>query len=215
MSYTGNLTYADEQELDVAHPDYVPLADRRRPAFRPDPAVITFARLDDGEWGIKGVGLVGGDVVTVTKKDGTTVERVVGEVVKTRDGYDYATIVQVPREVTVEVGVPTAQVPDGRYAVHNDDQSVNDIAFYEVENVTEGKWAGWTFVRQIVGPSERKLSQKQGRAILAKVTALGLRESLQLFGQNTEKCGVCNRNLTNKESREYGIGPDCRAKHGY
>jgi hypothetical protein len=214
MSYTGNLTYADERNFGVEHPDYVPLADRRRPAFRPDPAVITFARLDDGEWGIKGVVLVGGDVVTVTKKDGTTVERVVGEVVKTRDGYDYATIVQVPREVTVEVGVPTAQVPDGRYAVHNDDQSVNDIAFYEVENVTEGKWQGWTFVRQIVGGDEQKLSQKQGRTILAKIVALGVVESFQLYGRSTEVCGVCNTNLTNKESREYGIGPKCRKKFG-
>ena len=214
MSYTGNLTYADEQELDVAHPDYVPLAERRRPAFRPDPAVITFARLDDGEWGIKGVGLVSGDVVTVTKKDDTTVERVVGEVVKTRDGYDYATIVQVPREVTVEVKVPTAQVPDGRYAVYNDDQSVNDIAFYLVENVTEGKWQGWTFVRQIVGGDEQKLSQRQGRTILAKIVALGVVEASQLFGRNTQKCGVCNTNLTKKESREYGIGPKCREKFG-
>lgn len=214
MSYTGNLTYADERNFGVAHPDYVPLAERRRPAFRPDPAVITFARLDDGEWGIKGVGLVSGDVVTVTKKDDTTVERVVGEVVKTRDGYDYATIVQVPREVTVEVKVPTAQVPDGRYAVYNDDQSVNDIAFYLVENVTEGKWQGWTFVRQIVGGDEQKLSQKQGRTILAKIVALGVVESFQLYGRSTEVCGVCNTNLTNKESREYGIGPKCRKKFG-
>lgn len=218
MSYTGiHSTYWDEQQIDVAHPDYVPLADRRRPAFQPDPAVITFARLDDGEWGIKGVSLTPGDVVTVTKKVGDPVERVVGEVVKTKAGYDYATIVEVPRtvtaKVTAEVEPPAVAIPDGRYAVYNDDQSVNDIAFYEVENVTKtGKWEGWTFVRQIVGGDEQRLSQKQGKAILAKIAAAGVVESFQLYGRSTQKCGVCNTNLTNKESREYGIGPICREK---
>ena len=222
MSYIGNhSTYWDEREIDVADPDYVPLADRRpapRPAFRPDPEKVTFTRLDDGEWGIRGVGLTPGDVVTVTKKDDTTVERVVGEVVKVRNGFDYATVVNAPRtvtvEVTAEVEAPAAAVvPDGRYAVHNDDQSVNDIAFYVVENVTKrGKWQGWTFVRQIVGPDEQRLSQRQGRAILAKIAAAGVVESSQLYGRSTRRCGVCGTNLTNKESREYGIGPKCREK---
>ena len=184
-------------------------------------AAITWAKLDDGSWGIKGTGLVSGATVTVTKKTGETSEVVVGKVSEGKDGGDdLATIVRTPRitaEVVAEVTVPAtpaAVVPDGRYAVYNDDQSVNDIAFYKVDNVTEGKWEGFTFVKQIVGPDEQKLSQKQGKAILAKIVAMGLREASQLFGQSTQKCGVCNTNLTNKISREYGIGPDCRAKYG-
>jgi hypothetical protein len=227
MSYTGNLTRADEQELDVAHPDYVPLAERRdqwRAAQRAAQAdVISWAKLPDGSWGIRGLNLVAGDVVTVTKRTGETSEVTVGEVTpkNARSAYDFATVARTPRvtaEVTVEVTVPASAAPDvpsGRYAVYNDDQSVNDIAFYKVDNVTEGKWEGFTFVKQIVGPDEQKVGQKQGNAILAKIAAMGVVESFQLYGRTIEKCGVCNIRLTNKESREYGIGPDCRAKHGY
>jgi hypothetical protein len=216
MSYTGNLTYADERNFGVEHPDYVPLSERRdqwRAAQAVD--VISWAKLPDGSWGIRGLNLVAGDVVTVTKRTGETSEVTVGEVTpkNARSAYDFATVARTPK-VVVEVTVPAADVPDGRYAVYNDDQSVNDIAFYLVENVTEGKWDGWTFVRQIVGGDEQKLSQKQGRTILAKIVALGVVESFQLYGRSTEVCGVCNTNLTNKESREYGIGPKCRKKFG-
>jgi hypothetical protein len=215
MSYTGNLTRADEQELDVAHPDYVPLAERRdrwRAAARAaqaDDAPVTDNRA-------KFVRDLLDERAVPAEAAARLIARLAVKAVTNGEARGYINWLKSrPRTAPVADAQAAPAVPDGRYAVHNDDQSVNDIAFYEVENVTEGKWAGWTFVRQIVGPDERKLSQKQGRAILAKVTALGLRESLQLFGQNTEKCGVCNRNLTNKESREYGIGPDCRAKHGY
>lgn len=225
------------QDPDVAHYGYGGEPVYYVPAPRPaaDEVPVSFARLADGSWGIRGIGLVSGTTVTVTKRSGETTEVVVGEVTpadpystdrRIRSAYDLATIARTPRpqrEVTVEVTVevPAADaadvvtVPDGRYAVYNDDQSVNDIGFYKVENVTTGDWAGWTFVKQVVGPEERKLSQKQGRRILAKINAFGQREASQLFGQNTQKCGVCNTNLTNKESREYGIGPDCRAKHGW
>lgn len=231
------MTSTRQRDPNISHYGYggepVYFAPDRKPAPRHED-LVSFAKLPDGSWGIRGLGLVSGSTVTVTKRNGETSEVVVGEVTKadpystdrrTRSAYDLATFTHAPRpEVTrvvtaeVEVQAPAADgvvVPDGRYAVYNDDQSVNDIGFYKVENVTEGNWAGWTFVKQIVGPDERKLSQKQGRRILAKINALGQREASQLFGHNTHKCGVCNTNLTNKESREYGIGPDCRAKYGW
>lgn len=221
-SYTrevNGVRFTSTRDADISHYGYGGEPVYYAPAV-PRTDKITFARLEDDTWGLKGVGLVSGATVTVTKKGGDTVERVVGEV-ETKDGYDYATIAvapQVQRVVTAEVTVPasqTAVVPDGRYAVYNDNQSVNDIAFYKVDNVIEGNWAGFTFVKQIVGPDEQKVGQKQGRAILAKIAAMGVVESFQLYGRTIEKCGVCNRRLTNKESREYGIGPDCRAKYGY
>lgn len=210
MSYTGNLSYADEQQLDVAHPDYVPLAHRRdqeRAAARAaqaDDAPVTDNRA-------KFVRDLLDERVVPADAAARLLARLAAKAVTNGEARGY--IEWLKNRPKVQQA--TATVPDGHYAVYNDDQSVNDIAFYKVDNVTEGKWEGFTFVRQIVGPDERKLGQKQGRAILAKIAALGVAESFRLYGQSTEKCGVCNRNLTNKESREYGIGPDCRAKYGY
>ena len=225
----NGVRFTRQVNADISHYGYggEPVYYAPAPA-RTTTADITFSKLSDGSWGIKGVSLIEGATVTVTKKDGTTSEVIVGkiavdgsgQVITDREGRVTASIARAPRvttQVVAEVTVETtiAAVPDGRYAVYNDDQSVNDIAFYKVENVTEGKWDGFTFVKQIVGPDEQRLSQKQGKAILAKITAFGLREASQLFGHSTRKCGVCNINLTNKDSREYGIGPDCRAKYGW
>lgn len=181
----------------------------------------TFKKLPDGTWGIQGPDLVPGDVVTVSKANGETKDVVVGEVMPyvTGFGNNVATIAATPRvmvtaEVTAEIAAEVV-VPDGRYAVYNDDQSVNDIAFYKVENVTEGRWAGWTFVKQIVGGDEQKLSQRQGKAITAKIAAFGLCQASELYGKSTQRCGVCNTNLTNKDSRERGIGPVCAANNGW
>lgn len=212
----NGVRHTRQVDADISHYGYGGEPVYYAPAPRRDPAEVNWARLDDGSWGIKGASLTPGDVVTVTKRSGETSEVTVGEVVKTDKGFDFATVARAPRQVTVEVTaeveVPAAPVPDGRYAVYNDDQSVNDIAFYKVDNVATGKWAGFTFVRQIVGPDEQRLSQRQGRAILAKIAAAGVTESFQLYGRSTQVCGVCGTNLTNKESREYGIGPVCREK---
>lgn len=121
---------------------------------------------------------------------------------KTRENYDHS-------------GIPSAEVvPAGRYAVYNEDQTVNDIAFYKVDRPTEGRWAGRVFVKQIVGPEERRLSWANTKAILAKIAVDPAAASI-LYGQNTEHCGVCHTRLTRKESRERGIGPDCAKKYGW
>jgi len=208
MSYTGNLSWADEQNVDVAHPDYVPLADR----YRRERAASRAAQADDApvtENRAKFVRDLLDERVVPAEAAARLLARLAVNAVTNGEARTYI------EWLKKQDRLPVAEVPDGRYAVHNDDQSVNDIAFYKVENVTEGRWAGWTFVKQIVGPNEQNLSKGQARRILAKITAMGLRESSQLFGRSTEKCGVCNTNLTNQESREYGIGPNCRAKLGW
>jgi hypothetical protein len=106
-------------------------------------------------------------------------------------------------------------VPAGRYAVFNDDQSVNDIAFYKVDRPDTGKWAGYVFVKQIVGPDEQRLSKANTAAVLNKIAAEGADVASARFGHETRKCGVCNTNLTNKASRERGIGPDCAKNMGW
>ncbi|AGT12782.1 hypothetical protein PHELEMICH_45 [Mycobacterium phage Phelemich] len=106
-------------------------------------------------------------------------------------------------------------VPAGRYAIETTDGAINSLAFYKVDRPTEGKWAGRVFVKLEVGGDEQRLSQKQGLGIIAKIAAAGAAQASARYGREIGRCGVCSTRLTNDESRAYGIGPDCRKKHGW
>jgi hypothetical protein len=191
---------------------------------------VTFAKLADGSWGVRGLNLVSGTTVTVVKRNGETSEVVVGEVTpadpyttnsRVRSAYDLATIARAPRptrevvaEVTVEVPV-VETVPAGRYAVATEDGAVNTLAFYKVDRPTEGKWAGYVFVKLMRSDEEVRLSRAAGATVLAKIAAVGAKEASAAYGREIGSCGVCSRTLTNDDSREIGIGPDCRARLGW
>ncbi|URC18151.1 hypothetical protein SEA_ZENTENO07_50 [Mycobacterium phage Zenteno07] len=116
---------------------------------------------------------------------------------------------------TVEAPAADVEVPAGRYALELEDSTVgNDLAFYKVDRPTEGKWAGRVFVNQIVGPEERAVRGKAAATILARIAADPAAASIR-YGHAVQKCGVCHTRLTNKVSREAGIGPDCRKKYGW
>lgn len=105
-------------------------------------------------------------------------------------------------------------VPAGSYAVETDDGAINTLAFYRVDRPEEGKWAGWTFVKHVVGDTEQRLSHAASRAVLAKIAADPAAASMA-YGKEIGCCGACGRTLTNDDSREAGIGPVCRAKNGW
>lgn len=106
-------------------------------------------------------------------------------------------------------------VVEGRYAIPTEDGAINELAFYKVDRPTEGRWAGYVFVKRLVGPEEQRLSQKQGAAILAKIGEFGAEKASKLYGKEIGHCGVCGRRLTNDESREAGIGPVCAQGLGW
>ena len=121
------------------------------------------------------------------------------------------------REVTAE-GVRSFMsdtVPAGRYAIDTQVHAVNGTAFYRVDRPTEGKWAGRVFVKQLIGPEEQRLSQKQGGAIIAAIARVGAEAAAARYGHEIGECGLCGRRLTNDESRARGIGPICAAKAGW
>lgn len=111
--------------------------------------------------------------------------------------------------------VTTVDVPAGRYAVETNEGAVNTLAFYKVDRPTEGRWAGYVFVKHIVSDGEQRLSQAAGKAILAKITEVGAEVASARYGHEIGECGVCGRTLTNDESRARGIGPVCAAKSGW
>ena len=107
---------------------------------------------------------------------------------------------------------PAVDVPAGRYAVATEDGATNALAFYKVDRPTEGRWAGYTFVKLIVSDDEQRLSRAASQAVLAKIAEAGPAEASALYGHEIGSCGVCGRTLTNDESRARGIGPVCAAR---
>jgi hypothetical protein len=130
------------------------------------------------------------------------------------------------REAKVRNGtaVDLTVLPTGttRYAVENAD---GDLTFIRIDHVDSGKWEGWVFVKQVTGggvagmDNEHRLgSQKPGALyqgtfdrLLLKVLA-DPEGAARRYGLELGACSVCGRTLTNAESRERGIGPECAQK---
>lgn len=106
---------------------------------------------------------------------------------------------------------PIPEVPAGRYAVENE-QGV--LAFYVVDRPTEGRWAGYTFVRVMASDEEHRVSMRAAKPILAKIQSDPKAASAR-YGRELGVCGVCNRTLTDEASRAAGIGPVCADKAGW
>lgn len=111
---------------------------------------------------------------------------------------------------------PSAEeVPAGRYAVETNEGAANALAFYKVDRPTEGRWAGYVFVKHIVSDNEERMSRAAGDAILRKIAEVGAEAASARYGHEIGSCGICGRTLTNDESRERGIGPICADKMGW
>lgn len=107
---------------------------------------------------------------------------------------------------------PLPLVPEGRYAVDNAD---GDLRFYRVSCPQEGRWAGWIFVSVFASDEEHPIKGFAAkREILTKI-AVDPAAASRRFGQEIGSCGICGRTLTDETSREYGIGPVCRANTGW
>lgn len=110
--------------------------------------------------------------------------------------------------------VPTALpvIPEGHYAVPSRTGS-NDLDFFRVDRPTDGRWAGRTFVKRVIGGKpDQAVRGGETRLALEAIAAAGVQESAVLYGREIGRCYRCNRALTDETSRALGIGPDCRSK---
>lgn len=105
---------------------------------------------------------------------------------------------------------PLPDVPAGRYAVTGEDGTTD---FYKVDRPSKGKWAGYTFVQLQLGPAFQRLDYSHSRTILQKIVDAGPREAAIRYGREIGACSVCGTDLTNKLSRELGIGPVCGGRY--
>jgi hypothetical protein len=103
-------------------------------------------------------------------------------------------------------------IPAGHYAVASLTGN-NDLDFFRVDRPTEGRWAGRTYVKRVVGGKpDSKVFGKTGEQVLQAIWDAGIGDSAKLYGTELGQCSRCNRHLTDELSRSLGIGPDCRNK---
>lgn len=115
-----------------------------------------------------------------------------------------------PAQVTAKADSPaesTVAVPEGRYAVEVD----GVLKFFKVDCPTEGRWAGYTFIKVQASDEWYPVGRASRQAILAKIAEDPKAASIR-YGHELGACGVCGRTLTDEASRAAGIGPVCAEK---
>lgn len=115
---------------------------------------------------------------------------------------------QVAEKVAKALELP--EVPAGRYAVEVD----GVLKFYRVDRPTEGRWAGYTFVKVQASDDLHPVRGNAAKGILDRI-AKDPREASLRYGREIGSCGVCGRTLTDEDSRAAGIGPICASKTGW
>ena len=171
---------------------------------------VSFAKLADGSWGIRGIGLVSGSTVTVTKRTGETSEVVVGEVTpanpystdrRIRSAYDLATIARTPRPertVVADVTIPARPV-----------DKVTEVGFYLHEGVA------YKVVKSGIGRLYAKKVSKagfvyDGGAIFSlSASELMTAEEVRVYSRHIGICANCSVELSDPISVEIGLGTHC------
>ena len=100
--------------------------------------------------------------------------------------------------------VETDGVAEGRYAVISE---AGITEFFKVDAPSEGKWAGYVFVKQQASDDLFPVKGARKADILARIAADP--DALARYGQELGVCGRCGRTLTDEVSRAMGIGPEC------
>lgn len=114
-------------------------------------------------------------------------------------------LLEAPRKVEDRGGNP--DVAAGRYAVEVDGK----LRFFHVNRPDNGRWKGFVFLNEQAGSDLFPIRHPEPRKRILNIIAKD-EDSLSRYGQELGICGMCGRELTDAESRYYGIGPVCRSK---
>jgi len=96
-------------------------------------------------------------------------------------------------------------IPEGRYAVEHE----GALKFYKIDKPTEGRWAGYTFLKVMASDEEHPVKNREYREEIFTLIAQDPEEALKRYGREIGRCGICGRTLTDEDSRALGIGPIC------
>lgn len=99
-----------------------------------------------------------------------------------------------------------ASIPTGRYAVDSSTEG-QDTAFYRVVN-QNGHFRVWIYASN----AQHQVSGPGAKSVLKAIEEAGVEEARTRFGVEMGYCWKCGLPLTDKESRDLGIGPVCIKK---
>jgi len=117
-----------------------------------------------------------------------------------------------PQETVVSNGVETSTalsaLPPGRYALPKAGTTLedNELRFYHCWE-SRDKQAKRLYV--LFGPSGSKMPYPAQMSVAQMIIKEGIRECAIRYGKEIGSCSNCGRRLTNRISRELGIGPVC------
>jgi hypothetical protein len=100
-------------------------------------------------------------------------------------------------------------IPAGYYALPVVDQKPggNDLVFYRIKKHKDHPNRGWVHI--VLGPNEGEVPRNQVVPIANRIQRFGIGKAAELYGEKLGRCSQCNRQLTNRLSRELKIGPKC------
>ena len=114
------------------------------------------------------------------------------------------------RQAPLTARISDNRVPAGRYAVEIDGR----LGFFKVDRPTEGRWAGFVFIKQMASDTEYLVRGERRNLVYAAIATSPTAASVR-YGREIGACGVCGRTLTDEDSRARGIGPICADKMGW
>jgi hypothetical protein len=125
-------------------------------------------------------------------------------------------MLKLPKQQGKAATAPTnlPDVPEGHYAIPSATGN-NDLDFFRVDRPTEGKWAGYTFLKRVVGGKpDLPVARNQRAEVLQRIVDAGVDAARKQYADAIGRCWKCNRHLTDETSRALGIGPECRKQVG-
>lgn len=144
---------------------------------------------------------------------------IISQVTKDMASQAIKTLLEMPKpqRPTVPSNTPGGErgtdVPAGRYAITSEQDGT--LHFFRVDRPTEGRWAGYVFVKRQAGDDLFPVKNSEQRANILRIIAQDPQVAMLRYGQEIGACGHCGRTLTNEESRERGIGPVCAGHMGW
>ena len=162
--------------------------------------------------------------VLVSDKQMTDLQRAdltagMGNLTKQQMSQAISTLVALPWIIRAvpQVSVKAPQktwdtIGQGYYAVVDPKDQI--LKFYKVQRPKKGNWTGFVFIKRVSGENLEPVGSAQEREVIFKEIEKDVMGALKRYGQEIGQCGHCKKQLTDAESRAFGIGPVCRKALG-
>lgn len=146
---------------------------------------------------------------TVSPRVSRATTSVRGGVTAVLPGYSADT---TPGQSMDRLKLQRSHVTAGRYAVIL--QGDDHIRFYKIDKPEDGRWRGFTFIKQQVSDEFYRVKGVDRELKVLDAIMEDPETAMIMYGMKLGVCGVCGKTLTNPDSIANGIGPICMNKMG-